>query len=341
MAKKKTPQKQPAQPAEAKLTEEQRAIYEKLRKTKQAGAYKAALLAGNTEEADRLAATVADATPGEETSKGSTAEEVAKQLEDAKAWGSQFANQYITPDTFRKIDEATSPEMQAFLQALKTRMDTAGQYTGLENEALGAQRNAMQQGYAAPEMQAFREAALQEINRDLMNRRNMIMNDAARFGVRGPAATAQMQDAATENTMARGNLERDLFVKNADYMERSRNAFSNLVRQTEDARFGRMNQAEQNYGTTLGNEDASRQARQMFNINQDTNKGLTQSSLALSGAGLYAGQYGNQQALDEARRQAEANMAWQKTVSESQERMYNKFLEEQRNNINRVSSNVG
>lgn len=280
------------------------------------------------------------ANPATPTAEDEVAAAVKKLLADAGVYGDELASKYITPESFQTINAATSPEMQAYLAALNQQMQQAGQYTDLENESINNLRAGLA-GYAAPEVQAFREAAQQEINRQYQTQRRDLMTQAARFGIRGPAATAQMQDLGVGKLQTQGNLERDLLVKNADEVQRRKEAFSNTIRQTEDARFGRQSQASQTYGGALSGEEAARTGREIFNANQKTNRDVTKAGLALSGAGLYAGQFGSQQAADMARQQWEDYLKQQTQIQQDNNSWMQKYYDLQAKQINKNQGQIG
>lgn len=216
-------------------------------------------------------------------------------------FGSDFANQYITRDTFGLVNEATNPETQAILDLLKQRAAEAYQYSALEQEAIDQQRKGLA-GYNSPEVQAMREQAQAEINRQYRTQLAGQLAQAQRFGVRGGGINALTQDNAMMRGQAQGNLERDLVIKNAEEIQNRRNAFSNLVTQTEAARNGRGAQMTGMYTGAGLNEEAARRGREQFNIGQNTLYDTTRSGLALTGAGLATGVFTGQQAITEARK---------------------------------------
>lgn len=207
-------------------------------------------------------------------------------------FGKNLANEFI-PAGSMQIDAATSPEMKAYLDQVKQYMTGAGNLTGLEQESLDLMRGTLG-GYNSPEVQAMREQAMQEINRQYQTQASQLARQQARGGVRGGAATAQMQDLGVGKMQTAGNLERDLLVKNAEEAQRRKEAFNSLIRQTEDARTGRQSIFGNMYGSALSGEEAARTGREMFNKNE----GLTRAGVASSGAGMYTGAISGQQAVD-------------------------------------------
>jgi len=215
-------------------------------------------------------------------------------------FGDDFANKYISRDTFGLVDAGTNKQTQDILDLLKQRATEAYQYSTLEQEALDQQRKGLA-GYNSPEVQAMREQAQQEINRQYKTQLAGQLAQAQRFGVRGGGINALTQDSAMMRGQAQGNLERDLVIKNAEEIQNRRNAFSNLVTQTEAARNGRGATMTGMYSGAGLNEEAARRAREQFNIGQNTLYDTTRSGLALTGAGLATGVYTGQQAITEAR----------------------------------------
>lgn len=240
-------------------------------------------------------------TPGEEAGGGEVAEEEGESTLDkdavasteellrrAKEYGDRIAGEYLPEGTFGTISAETTPEMQAWLDRLNLWAERAGQYTDYEQKTLDLMEASLA-GYAAPEVQAMREGAMQEINRGYSTALAEQRIAQSRGGVRGAASGAQMQDLQLGRMESVGNLERDLLIENAREVQRRKEAFADLVRQTEDARFGRQEAAESTYGSALTYEDASRSSKELFNVNQATNEQLARGGLALSAAGTYAG----------------------------------------------------
>lgn len=261
-------------------------------------------------------------------------QEVSNILTGASGYGTTFAddisNKYLK-DAFGTVDAETSQEMRDLLTRMNEWSKSAGNMTDYEKKALDEMEKGLA-GYAAPEVQAMREQAMQEINRQYLTAMQQQAIQQARSGVRGAAAGAQAQDLGVARTQAAGNLERDLVVKNAEEIQNRRSAFANTVRSTEDARFGRQSSANAMYGGALSGEEAARSSREMFNANQNTNKGLTQAGLATTGAGLYTGLYGTSEAnqiaqnnFDALLKKAQADSAWMQDFSKRQLDMQNKW----------------
>jgi len=140
------------------------------------------------------------------------------------------------------------------LNSLKEWRDRAGNLTDLEQEALNNLRASLA-GYAAPEVQAMRESATEEIRRQYSGQLRQLEGQQARQGTRGGgAAFAQMQDVLTQQRGALGNLERDLVIKNADEVQRRKEAFADLASKTEAARFGRQATSQELYNRSLSTE---------------------------------------------------------------------------------------
>jgi len=121
-----------------------------------------------------------------------------------------------------------------------------------------------------------------------------------------------------------------LVIQNAQEIQGRRTAFAQNVRQTEDARFGRQNQAQGQYGGFMAAEEAARMGREQYNIGQQQNEALARSGLATTGAGTWLGVQGGQEASNIAKEQAAAWLEFQKMEAEraAQERArLNKTIE--------------
>lgn len=239
----------------------------------------------------------------------STESEAAKKttqetMMDAEAAGRRIADEYIPAGTFGKMETGITPEMQAALDRQNAYAQIAGNYTQNEQFGIDQLRSGLG-GYLAPELQALREQRLREVDAELATQTRQAALAAARGGIRGAYAGAQQGALGQQAVQARGNMEQDLFAKNADVIQQRREAFNNLVNQTEQTRFARKTGAEGQYAQTLGGEENVQRALKEFNISQGTNEALARSSVGLAGAGTYTGLYGTQYGLDEATKMRE------------------------------------
>lgn len=301
----------------AKLTPEQRAYYDRLRNDpnlkSQAEAYRDAIIAGKDKVANAIiaklpAAGTPDTTTPDETTPGETPgdltkpapptdEEMKAILDAATKFGEELQQKYLPEGSFGTIPEETSAEMLEYIKSLKDFAATSGQFTPYEQKALDILESQLG-GYTSPEVQAMRESMNQELDRQSAAQEHQAAVTRSQSGVRGAAAMAQSDLIKRSAMETKGNIERDLLIKNADEAQRRKESFASLVRSTEDARFGRSAAAQGMYGSALSGEEAAKTGRQTFNKNQQTNENLAQAGLVMSGAGTYAGIYGNQEAYN-------------------------------------------
>ena len=87
------------------------------------------------------------------------------------------------------------------------------------------------EGYAAPELQAFREQAQQGIDTSYYTRLRELKAAQATSRVRGASALAQQNNLLRGRTSDQQNLEQNLFVKNADEKQRRLKQYSDTVEQ--------------------------------------------------------------------------------------------------------------
>lgn len=210
---------------------------------------------------------------------------------------SKITDKLLPVGSFGRVEEKTSQETQDLLDLLRQRADEAAQYTGREEQSLRELESGLQ-GYAAPEVQAMREAAMQEINRQYQTQLAQQQRLQARSGVRGGAAMGGMQDLQMNAQQAGGNLERDLVIQNANEIQKRREAFATMVNNVEAARFGRSATFTGMYGTAASNEEAARRNREAFNVNAGTNENLTRAATTTGTAGTILGQGGASQNYD-------------------------------------------
>jgi len=224
-------------------------------------------------------------------------------MEDANNAGRDLANEYVPEGTFGSVATGITPEMQAYLDRINEFAKTAGNYT--ENETLGIDGlKSGLGGYLAPELQAMREQRLREMDGEVATQTRQSQLAAARSGTRGPYAAAAVNNLGQQAIQTRGDMEQDLFARNADVVQQRKEAFSNIVNQTETARFARKQGAEVAYGNVLGGEENVQRALEQFNLSQKSNEALARSGTALGGAGVYSGLYGTQYGLDAATKNA-------------------------------------
>lgn len=277
-----------------------------------------------------------DTAPPPPTVDDKAGQDTKRIMEDAGKYGDDVANKYLPTGTFGQLEVGTTPEMKAYLDRINAWAQQAGNYTGYEQTALDQLQSGLG-GYLAPELQAMREQRLQELNAEQATQQRQMALAQARSGMRGAYAGAQQANLGRQAVQTRGNMEQDLFVKNADEIQNRRTAFANIVNQTEAARFGRKATSEQLYGNQLSGEENVQRAMNQYNISQKQNEALARGGLALSGAGNYTGLYGNQQANERAQRDYDLAV---KTAADNQAILL-KQLENMRRQINADIRNSG
>lgn len=226
-----------------------------------------------------------------------TIQDAGTIMDAAMGKGQALADQYIPEGTFGTMQEGSSPEMLALLQNLRQWAEQAGQYTGYETQALDALKAGLG-GYLAPELQAMREQRLMELDNEVATQMRQQQLMAARSRMRAPMAAAAANNIQRQAVQTRGNMEQDLFARNADVIQQRKEAFGKMVNAVETARFGRKNQADTLYADNLGAEEAVQRGIKTFNIGQKQNQALAKGGLALSGAGTFTGLFGGQQSND-------------------------------------------
>lgn len=151
-----------------------------------------------------------------------------------------------------------------------------GQNAGRLTDILNRMQSGLE-GYAAPELQAFREQAQRGIDTSYYTRLRELQSAQARSNVRGASALAQQNNLLRGRTSDQQQLEQDLFIKNADERQRR---LRDYAAEVESQRSG---QAEgvgkmANWQTLM---NASNAATQTANINEKWKQ------KAFSGANLF------------------------------------------------------
>jgi len=235
--------------------------------------------------------------PASTPSSQSSVAEAGADVTEAVDIASPITDRLLPVGTLNRLEVGTDPRVQEVIDFLEEQARAGVQYTDLERQAL-AELEAGLGGYTAPEVQAMREAANQEIQRNYQTALAGLARANARGGVRGAASAAGAQDLAIGAGQTKGNLERDLLIRNADVVQQRRLDFGNLVNATEAARTQR--------GTAWGGlwtgasqgEEAARRGRETYNAAAGDTESLTRASTTLGTAGTILGREGSTEQVD-------------------------------------------
>lgn len=189
---------------------------------------------------------------------------------------------------FEKVSTESSGRMNEYLARNRQLADDAYKFSGREEKSLGEMEKGLE-GYNSQEVQAMRESANAEMDRNLKTAQYQQAIQQARAGVSGGAALAGSQDLALQALEGKRATERDLVVQNAQEALARKQAFANTVQGMEAARWGRTGAMEGQYGTFMSSEEAARRQAEQFNATQGTNEQLARAGLTLEGAGIYTG----------------------------------------------------
>lgn len=234
--------------------------------------------------------------PGLSPEDTAAMERVKAMLGIGEAFGRKVANEfYATGSLGRQAEDITdaekaalararefasvagtqSQDMRSLLGQQQSILSDARNLSPIELEALGIARNALP-GLDAAENNALRSAARENINREVSAQARDLAKVQARSGTFGAAAGAQNRLLGQDRVRQTRNLERDLLVQNIGIKEAARNAFTNLVTNTEGNRAGRTNAASSTLANTLTTDEANRKTAQ--NAANVSEAGLAQSS---------------------------------------------------------------
>jgi len=154
--------------------------------------------------------------------------------------------------------EFVGPEGREIVQRYKGIADryASGQPSADVQDIMNRYKAGLE-GYNSQELNAMREESLQGIESDAQTQARRLQK-AQGANVQGGARTAQLQRLNQSKLGARGNLERDLFIKNADERQRRLGEYSGLVQGVEQQGYerslGSLGQYENAYGS-LRQED--------------------------------------------------------------------------------------
>jgi len=245
-------------------------------------------------------------------------------IQEALKQGGAFGNLI---GKFQTVDPGQTGQMKDFLDRNRGLAEEAYKFSGREEKSLGEMEKGLE-GYNSQEVQAMRESANAEMDRNLKTAQYQQAIQQARAGVSGGAALAGAQDLALQGLEGKRATERDLVIQNAQEALARKQAFANSVNAAEAARWGRTGAMQGQYGQFLTAEEAARRQAEQFNATQGTNEQLARAGLTLEGAGIYTGQIGSA----EANRLAALGYNTQNVLANKQMKYANQQAEQSRQN---------
>lgn len=123
-----------------------------------------------------------------------------------------------------KIDTYT----QAAIDALSKELETAGQISPAQQEALDIAKQGLG-GYTSPELQAQREEALSSVLQQAETGTETALRRLGARNIQGGVAGRMAGGVALQAAMARGDLERRLLAENAEVQERRLGAYQGAL----------------------------------------------------------------------------------------------------------------
>lgn len=230
------------------------------------------------------------------TDDASILERVRKLISEGETYGQGLADRFYADGSMGRVAETLTPDEQAALNSIKTFAANAGnqspevaaliaqqqgilnnaqQYSPYETEALDVNRAALA-GLSAPEYQALRSQANEQINGAFQQAARQMAKAQAANQVFGAAATAQNNILGQNRVKEARNLERDLIVKDVEIKRAARNDFTNAVNQTEATKAGRTNAASGQLSNTINSDQSNRNTAQ-----NQANANLSTTSMGL------------------------------------------------------------
>lgn len=152
-------------------------------------------------------------------------------------------------------------------------------------------------GYTGAESQAMREAAARGLDSQYQTQVANLQKAAAKSGVRGGAAMANTQDLNQGRIAAQGNLETDLFVKNADEKQNRLNQYNQTLQgmrgdelQRQQFNLGQVGAEKSGqYGTFFGALGVGQSKKNQEQMNEFNKKLLELHAKQLSKPAAYGG----------------------------------------------------
>lgn len=171
--------------------------------------------------------------------RGSQAAKEWEDMRDAEAMANRFtpddtgAYEYTDPyKSERSIGQGNAFGYMAGIDPLTGRSTGTygGDMAGNIKDVLARMQSGLE-GYAAPELQAFREQAQQGVDTSYYTRLRELKSAQATSNVRGASALAQQNNLLRGRTTDQQNLEQNLFLKQADERQRRLKEYSDTVEQ--------------------------------------------------------------------------------------------------------------
>lgn len=153
------------------------------------------------------------------------------------------------------------------LDRLKATASTAGARTA-EQQAAIANLQAGLGGYNSQQLQGQREQAQRGIDTQYKTGLSSLARAQARSGVRGASAVAQQANAERDRVAQQQNLEQDIFVKNADEMQRRAEGYQGTLQGLEGEEINRGRMANSDYINQLNNQRADELSRERENLDR-------------------------------------------------------------------------
>lgn len=198
---------------------------------------------GNSNDKNGDAEVGGDLNLGDETKnpfpKGSEQAQRWRDLKEAEIMANRFtpddtgAYSYTDPyKSDRSIGQGNAFGYMAGIDPLTGRSTGTygGDMAGNIKDVLARMQSGLE-GYAAPELQAFREQAQQGIDTSYYTRLRELKSAQATSNVRGASALAQQNNLLRGRTTDQQNLEQNLFLKQADERQRRLKEYSDTVEQ--------------------------------------------------------------------------------------------------------------
>lgn len=203
----------------------------------------------------------------------------------ASEYGKQLGNIYADGSLGRLSTERTAEESEA-LARLKLLADNAGVRSQDIVEIMSRMKGGLE-GYNSQELQGQREAMGQEVNRNLSSALTEQRRMQGISRTRGAASSAQAANLQRSAMQDKGNIERDIFLRNADEKDRRLQNFGQYTRQVEGDESGRKKEFEGMYQNSVSNLNNIKTQKDVYNSGQQAAEKAGQVAGNLGGTGAY------------------------------------------------------
>ena len=211
--------------------------------------------------------------PKNQTNDRRRTDSTTRELSNDFLSATDLGNKFFTQKPLERIDDRRSNETQNLLNLRLAYADPnnasyAGRRSADTMDILSRMKAGLE-GYTAPELNAFREKQTRGMSSNLNTSLNTLSREQNKSRTLGASSMAQKMEAMRQDREKRGDLEQDLFIKNADERRSRLTDYGSAVSNAENTEYSRGRDARGDYENTLNTDTADRFTKQQVNLGQE------------------------------------------------------------------------